>query len=214
MTRCLIIGASGGIGAALAQVETGEVIGLSRADDGLDVTDEASVDTAFARLEGVFDRIWVAFGILSAGQGPEKSLSALSAEEMQRVFAVNTIGVGLVLSRLPKVLAKTGKVGVLTARVGSIGDNRLGGWHSYRASKAAANQLIRGASIELARTHKGSTVVAMHPGTVATPFTENYNAPNKLSPVDAAERLKSVLDGLSADQTGQFFDYKGEVIPW
>jgi NAD(P)-dependent dehydrogenase (short-subunit alcohol dehydrogenase family) len=110
-------------------------------------------------------------------------------------------------------LAKSGRVGVLTARVGSIGDNRLGGWHSYRASKAAANQLIRGAAIELSRTHKGSVVAALHPGTVDTPFTAGYKA-QKLSPEASATKLIAVLDGLSADQTGGFFDYSGAEVPW
>jgi NAD(P)-dependent dehydrogenase (short-subunit alcohol dehydrogenase family) len=96
---------------------------------------------------------------------------------MARVFAVNTVGVAHVLSHLPRLLPKRGRsvTGVLTARVGSIGDNRIGGWHSYRASKAALNQIVHGAAIELGRTHRDAVIAALHPGTVATPFTEGYD---------------------------------------
>lgn len=210
MERNLVIGASGGIGAAMCAALGGQVVSVSRQCDGLDVTDAASVARVLGGLEAGFDRILVAFGVLGT---PEKSLSAINGDEMARVLAVNTIGVGLVLHHVPRLLAKSGRVGVLTARVGSIGDNRLGGWHSYRASKAAANQLIRGAAIELSRTHKGSVVAALHPGTVDTPFTAGYKA-QQLSPEASATKLIAVLDGLSADQTGGFFDYSGAEVPW
>ena len=214
MKRNLIIGASGGIGRAFCNVVDGEVIGLSRRDNGLDVTDPASVDRVFGAIEGPFDRIIIAIGILAPdGAAPEKSLSAIDARTMAQVFAVNTIGVALILQQMPRLLASSGRVGVLSARVGSIGDNGLGGWHSYRASKAAVNQIIRGTALELKRTHKGSVVLALHPGTVDTPFTAGYAA-KKLTPTDSATALLSVLDGAGADQTGSFYDFNGASVPW
>lgn len=214
MKRNLIIGASGGIGRAFCDVLDGEVIGLSRRDNGLDVTDPASVDRVFGAIEGPFDRIIIAVGILAPdGAAPEKSLSAIDAQTMAQVFAVNTIGVALILQQMLRLLAPSGRVGVLSARVGSIGDNGLGGWHSYRASKAAVNQIIRGTALELKRTHKGSVVLALHPGTVDTPFTAGYAA-KKLTPTDSATALLSVLDGAGADQTGSFYDFNGATVPW
>jgi NAD(P)-dependent dehydrogenase (short-subunit alcohol dehydrogenase family) len=214
MKRNLIIGASGGIGRAFCDVVDGEVIGLSRRDNGLDVTDPASVDRVFGAIEGPFDRVIIAVGILAPdGAAPEKSLSAIDARTMAQVFAVNTIGVALILQQMPRLLASSGRVGVLSARVGSIGDNGLGGWHSYRASKAAVNQIIRGTALELKRTHKGSVVLALHPGTVDTPFTAGYAA-KKLTPTDSATALLSVLDGAGADQTGSFYDFNGATVPW
>ncbi|APO85973.1 SDR family NAD(P)-dependent oxidoreductase [Marivivens sp. JLT3646] len=214
MKRNLIIGASGGIGRAFCDVVDGEVIGLSRRDNGLDVTDPASVDRVFGAIEGPFDRVIIAVGILAPdGAAPEKSLSAIDAQTMAQVFAVNTIGVALILQQMPRLLAPSGRVGVLSARVGSIGDNGLGGWHSYRASKAAVNQIIRGTALELKRTHKGSVVLALHPGTVDTPFTAGYAA-KKLTPTDSATALLSVLDGAGADQSGSFYDFNGATVPW
>ncbi len=216
MGRAIVIGASGGIGAALADhlASSHEVVRLSRSADGLDVTDGASVAAAFAGLDGPFDVAFVATGILAPpGRAPEKSLDAIDAEIMARILAVNAIGPALVLGQLAPLLADDARVGVLTARVGSIGDNRMGGWHSYRAAKAAANQIVHGAAIEIARRRKGSVVVALHPGTVETPFTEGYRAP-KVAPDEAAANLVRVLTSLDPAETGGFFDYAGERIEW
>ncbi|MEM7490220.1 MAG: C factor, cell signaling protein, partial [Pseudomonadota bacterium] len=95
----------------------------------------------------------------------------------------------------------------------SIGDNKMGGWYSYRAAKAAANQITHGAAIEIGRKRKGSVVVALHPGTVETTFTQGYKAP-KVSAAEAAENLVGVLTSLDPSQTGGFFDYAGVEIPW
>ena len=105
-------------------------------------------------------------------------------------------------------------MGVLTARVGSIGDNRMGGWHSYRASKAAANQILRGAAIEIGRKRKEAVVVALHPGTVETPFTADYPGHRKMGAPEAAGKLLDVLEGLGPAQSGGFFDYAGAEVPW
>lgn len=213
MEKTLIIGASGGIGAALAQACAGQAVTtLSRSVDGFDVTDPASIERGLANLDGPFDQIIVALGILGT---PEKSLSAITADEMQRVFATNTIGPALILRHAGRLLAPQGKIAILSARVGSIGDNSIGGWHSYRASKAALNQIIRGAAIELGRTNKGSVCVALHPGTVETPFTAKYAGRHSTVPApEAANNLLSVIANLTPDQTGQFFDYAGQPIQW
>lgn len=219
--RNLIIGASGGIGAALAARLAGQgevVVGLSRRADGLDVTDETSVARVIGGLDGAFDRVFIATGGLEIdGHRPEKSVQALDPAAMAAQFALNAIGPALVLkhlmARLPKGHAC--RIGVLSARVGSIGDNRLGGWHSYRAAKAALNQLVHGAAIELARRHPASVLVSLHPGTVATPLTAAYAGQHPtVAPAVAAGHLIAVLDGLTAAQSGGFYDWRGQEIPW
>lgn len=220
MNTALIIGASGGIGAALAARlrERGvAVTGLSRRADGLDVTDPESVAAVLGALDGPFDLIVIATGILAPqGRQPEKALDHVDAAALAELFAVNSIGPALVLRHVPRLLARGGRpvVAVLTARVGSIADNALGGWYGYRASKAAANQIVRTAAIEIARKHGSATVVALHPGTVATPFTEKYPAHKKASPSDAAAHLLAVIDGLTPQDSGGFFDWQGKTVPW
>tara|TARA_B110000977_G_scaffold177144_1_gene233381 strand:- start:4648 stop:5286 length:639 start_codon:yes stop_codon:yes gene_type:complete len=212
MENILIIGASGGIGAALAMTAQGNVTALSRAVDGLDVTDPISVDRILGKLDGPFDSIIVAIGVLGT---PEKSLSAIDADAMLNVLRVNAVGPALILRHVPRLLAAGGRVAVLSARVGSIGDNAIGGWHSYRASKAALNQIVHGGAIELARTNKGSVCIALHPGTVATPFTQNYVGRHAaVLPEVAAANLWGVIAGLTPEQTGKFFDFSGKEIPW
>jgi NAD(P)-dependent dehydrogenase (short-subunit alcohol dehydrogenase family) len=218
--RALIIGASGGIGAALAAAldKRGvKVTGLSRQIDGLDVTDPESVDRVLGALEGPFDLIFVASGILAPkGHAPEKSLDAIDASVMAQTLAVNAIGPALILRHAPRLLPREGRsvLAVLTARVGSIGDNRMGGWYSYRASKAAANQIVHGAAIEIGRKRKEAVVVALHPGTVATPFTTDYPGHRKVAPDKAAMNLLGVIDGLTPAETGRFFDWAGQEVPW
>jgi NAD(P)-dependent dehydrogenase (short-subunit alcohol dehydrogenase family) len=221
MIDALVIGASGGIGRAMAEemkARGGNVTTLSRSADGLDVADPASVSRVMGALEGPFQTVFVSVGILAPdGQSPEKQIAALDPGVMARVFAVNTIGVAHLLSHLPRLLPKTGRsvTGVLTARVGSIGDNQIGGWHSYRASKAALNQIVHGAAIELGRTHRDAIIGALHPGTVATPFTEGYEPRHgKVTPEEAATNLCDVMERLTREQSGGFFDYAGREIPW
>jgi NAD(P)-dependent dehydrogenase (short-subunit alcohol dehydrogenase family) len=221
MIDALVIGASGGIGSAMVAEMTargGNVTALSRSGDGLDVADPASVDRVLGALEGPFQTVFVSVGILAPeGHGPEKQIAALDPGIMSRVFAVNTIGVAHVLSHLPRLLPKTGRsvTGVLTARVGSIGDNGIGGWHSYRASKAALNQIVHGVGIELGRTHRDAVIAALHPGTVATPFTDGYDPKHgKVSAEEAARNLCDVMERLTREQSGGFYDYAGREIPW
>ncbi len=219
MNKALIIGASGGIGAALMralEARSVAVTGLSRREDGLDVTDADSVARVLGALEPGFDLVIVASGILAPeGARPEKALSEIDAEVMARVMAVNAIGPALVLRALPRLLAEGPcKIGVLTARVGSIGDNALGGWYAYRASKAAANQIVHTAAIEIARKRKQAVVVALHPGTVETPFTADYPGHRKVAPDQAAANLLGVLDGLGPADNGGFFDWAGKAVAW
>jgi NAD(P)-dependent dehydrogenase (short-subunit alcohol dehydrogenase family) len=168
------------------------------------------------KLQGTFDTVFVAIGILAAGGVPEKSLAAVDADQMARVFSVNAAGPALILAQIERLLPPTGHsvVGVLSARVGSIGDNKIGGWHSYRASKAALNQIVRGAAIEIGRKRRDAVVVALHPGTVATEFTQNYPAHRKVTPAIAAANLCDVMGGLEAAQSGGFFDYSGAAVVW
>lgn len=221
MDRVLIIGASGGIGAALAAVwgaQGAGVVGLSRSVNGFDVTDEASVEAHLSRLEGPFDAVVVATGALAVGGAvPEKTIRAVTAQGMADQFAVNTIGPALVLRHAARLLPRKGRsvCAVLTARVGSIGDNRIGGWTSYRAAKAATNQIVHTTAIELARTHPELVCVALHPGTVQTPFTAKYLGRHPAVPApQAARNLVNVMNGLTAAQTGGFFDWSGREIMW
>ena len=206
---------------ALAEALRGqgaEVVGLSRSGDGFDITDEVSVEAHLATLEGPFDGLIVASGALEIeGAEPEKSIRAVSARAMADQFAVNAIGPALVLRHAARLLPRKGRsvCAVLTARVGSIGDNKIGGWTSYRAAKAAANQIVHTTAIELARTHKELACVSLHPGTVQTPFTEKYLARHPAVPAaEAALNLLNFMNGLQAAQTGGFFDWSGAEVVW
>ncbi len=221
MERALVIGASGGIGSAIAAALGARgvaVTGVSRSVDGLDVTDEGSVEAALAELEGPFDLIFIATGALEIhGAAPEKSLDQVTAKRLADQFALNCIGPSLVLKHARHLLPRDRRAvfAALSARVGSIGDNRLGGWYAYRTAKAALNQMIHTAAIELKRTHKKSICVALHPGTVATDFTAKYAGRHKTVPPETAARnLLSVLDGLTPEQTGRFYDWAGKPVPW
>lgn len=221
--RALVFGATGGIGSAVLQAlqadeRCGEAIGLSR-QDGFDLEDEASIATAAERLgSSDFDLLFDATGGLQlGGYGPEKALRAIEPAGMARQFAVNAIGPALILkhfaSRLPR--GRRSLFGTLSARVGSIGDNHLGGWISYRAAKAALNQIVRTAAIEVARQRPEAVLAALHPGTVATRLSEPFAAHHdRLSPEEAAAALLSVLDVLPAERSGCFVAYDGKPIEW
>lgn len=221
MTNALVVGASGGIGAAIgAALDAAgqQVTRLSRRTHGLDITDEASVAACMAQLQGPFDTVFIATGALEIGSHlPEKSLRSVTAEGLLAQFRTNAIGPVLVLKHLMPHLPRDRPVhvGILSARVGSIGDNGLGGWHSYRAAKAALNQLVHTAAIELARSHKQAVLALLHPGTVATNFTAKYagHHPTVLAD-EAAQNLISVLGSLEPAQSGGFYDWAGQRVPW
>lgn len=219
--RTLVLGASGGVGGALVKELRGrgaEVIGLSRRDHGLDLTDQASVARIAQMLEGSFDLIFNATGALQIGADrPEKSLSAIDAHAMEAQFALNATGVALALRYFTPLLHRSGRsvFASLSARVGSIGDNRLGGWISYRAAKAAQNQIIRTAAIEIARKRPEAIVVALHPGTVVTDLSAPYAAAHpRISAQQSAQALLAVIDRLTPADTGSFWDWKGQRVEW
>ena len=219
--RNLIVGASGGIGSAVVVYLDSlgeEVITLSRRDDGLDIRDEASIKQSVGGLSGAFDRILIVTGALALDDnGPEKTIDILHQDVMAAQFATNAIGPALSIKHLYEFLHEDRRsvLAVLSARVGSIGDNRLGGWVSYRAAKAALNQIVHSAAIEINRKRKDAIVVSYHPGTVQTDLTRKYvgNHP-AVSPAEAAQNMISVLDSLSAEDSGGFFDWQGETVPW
>ena len=229
-----VFGASGGIGRALsaALVERGLTVWAgSRSRERLvegtrpfrfDLGDEDSIRQAADLMrDDPPDLVIVATGVLtlSDGTGPERSFKAIDGAAMARMFAANTIGPALIAKHMLPLLPRDRRClfAALSARVGSIGDNRLGGWHSYRASKAALNMLVRNFAIEFARTHKQGVVAALHPGTVDTALSEPFqgNVPDRqlTKPSRAAENLLTVIDGLTPEDSGGHFDWKGETIP-
>ena len=219
--RVLVIGASGGIGAALVEgcrARGDAVTPLSRSADGLDLTDEASVSAVLEAVASPFDAVFIATGALEIDSAsPEKSIRSITQKAMLDQFALNAVGPALVLRHASKLLPRDRRAvfAVLSARVGSIGDNRLGGWISYRSAKAAVNQIVHTAAIELSRSHPQSICVALHPGTVETPFTEKYLGRHPaVSPEEAASNLLNVVDGLTPAESGGFFDWTGKAVPW
>jgi NAD(P)-dependent dehydrogenase (short-subunit alcohol dehydrogenase family) len=233
----VVIGASGGIGSALvAQLADdsrfGRVLALSRAavtDDNarivrsaIDITDEASIAAAAAqaRALGAVRLVIVASGLLHGdGVRPEKHWGELDGATLARIFAVNSIGPALVGKHFLPLLPRDGRsvFAAISARVGSIEDNRLGGWYGYRASKAALNMLLRNFSIELKRRAPEAVCIGLHPGTVDTqlsqPFQNNV-APGKLfSPSESAAHLLRVIDGVTAADSGCVFAWDGARIP-
>jgi len=230
--RAVVIGASGGIGAAMAARLAADdryevVFGVSRsgrAPDGVaalkgDVTDTASLDAAAAAVGAPADLCIVASGVLHDGFRPERSWRALEADHLRRDFEINAIGPALAARAFLPLAPRQGRAvfAALSARVGSIGDNRLGGWHSYRASKAALNMILKTLSVELARTHPGLICVGLHPGTVDTalsePFQKGVAAEKLFSPEHSAACLLGVIEGLNPQDSGFVLDWKGERIP-
>lgn len=229
--RAVIIGASGGIGAAMAARLAADggyeaVFGVSRSGltpDGVaalqaDVTDLASLDAAAKAVGAPVDLCVVASGVLHDGFQPERSWRTLEADHLKRDFAVNAMGPALAARAFLPLAPREGRAvfAALSARVGSIGDNRLGGWHSYRASKAALNMILKTLSVELARTHPGMICVGLHPGTVDTALSEPFQkgvAPARLfSPEESATHLLAVIEGLTQGDSGFVLDWKGDRI--
>lgn len=237
----VVVGGAGGVGGALAQALAGDsaydrIIVLSRRrpasgqtdSDRLtwlaaDILDEASLAEAACQIAalGTPTLILIATGVLQAeGLTPEKSMRALDLAALTRILQVNAVGPALVAKHLlpltprdrPSVLA------ALSARVGSIGDNQLGGWYGYRASKAALNMLIRTLAIEHRRTRPLGLCVALHPGTVDTalsaPFQAGVADGRLFTPETSARALLAVIAGLGPDDNGGFFAWNGETIPW
>lgn len=223
----IIIGATGGIGAGLFESLKDHdgfdtVLGLSRHSvPAIDILDEASIAAAadHVRQSGItLTLIIVATGILHKdGRGPEKSIRELDADWMVENYRLNAVAPALIAKHFLPLMPRTGRscFAALSARVGSISDNRLGGWHSYRASKAALNMLIRNLSIEWQRKNPEAIIVGLHPGTVETglsaPFKGNPEH-ERFTPAKAASQLLDVLQGLEADDSGRVFAYDGRMV--
>lgn len=235
MSDVLIFGAGSALARAIAarSAQLGRrVVGVGRAPSSDDAFQEYFScdysDTGLAELARQLRaaaiapaEVWCCIGMLhDDALSPEKRLEDLDSEALARYFAVNTIIPALILKHLSTVIVSTEqpKVAFLSAQVGSIGDNALGGWYGYRASKAALNMLVKTASIELARRHRDVCVVALHPGTtrsaLSEPFAARIPSHRLYAPETSAERLVGVLQGLGPDDNGGFFHWSGEPLPW
>ncbi len=223
MTEHALIVGAGGIGSALAAHLRAdprfESVRLLGRDSGLDVFDEAQL-AALATAGPAPTLVIVTTGMLhDATQQPEKSLRDLDAGRLARSFAINTIAPALVAKHLLPSLPRDSRFvfAVLGARVGSIGDNRTGGWHGYRASKAALVMMIKSLAIETARSRPDAIVVALHPGTVNTPMSKPFQRgvpDDKLFPPEVSARhLIAVIDGLTPADSGGHFAWDGSRIP-
>lgn len=231
-----VFGASGGIGTALCEAlaaagceriyagsrRGGALQGTAFERFSFDLTGEASIAAAAETMRAEPPEwVIVATGVLTLpdGTGPERSYKRLDPAAMAEVFAMNTIGPALIAKHmLPLMPRGQGfTFAALSARVGSISDNRLGGWHSYRASKAALNMLIRNFAIETARTHPDSVIVGLHPGTVdsalSAPFQSGLAEGQLTAPQVAAANLIGVLSRLTPEQSGRVFDFRGDEVP-
>lgn len=220
----LVFGASGALGAAFADAlqddpRCARVIGLSRqGDPALELGSEASIAQAAGRLmpQGPFHLVVDATGALTLdGRGPEKRLDELNADALLRALQVNAVGPALLLKHFAPLLASGERVvwAKLSARVGSIEDNRKGGWYGYRAAKAALNQLLQTSAIEL-RRRPDLVVAALQPGTVRSALSRPFVGDAAMDPAESAQRLLAVLDGLPATGRAHFVDHQGLSIPW
>ncbi|WP_348694106.1 SDR family NAD(P)-dependent oxidoreductase [Stutzerimonas balearica] len=223
--RALVIGASGGIGAALVAAlledpRCAQVVELGRATQpALDLAEPASIERAAAALagQGAFQLIVNAAGVLhDESFMPEKRLADLNPAQLLATFQVNTFGPALLLRYFCGLLDRQrGVLAMLSAKVGSIGDNRLGGWYSYRASKAALNMLIKTAAIEVRRSQPNAVLLALHPGTVNSALSQPFRGAEIGRPAAvAAHDLLRVIDSLGPEASGSFHAYDGQPLPW
>ncbi|CAI8226653.1 MAG: C-factor [Alphaproteobacteria bacterium] len=222
--RALIFGARGGLGAAFVDAleQRCQVTGMTRAD--IDICDEAALAALADRekAHGPLHLIINATGLLhdaAADIRPEKALQQITAAVMAEVLAVNTIGPALIAKYFLPLLAREEKAVMahLSARVGSISDNRMGGWTSYRAAKAAQNMVVKNAAIETARRDKQKIIIGLHPGTVdsdlSAPFQANVAADKLFTPMQSVDYLLHVIDGLAPQDSGKVFAWDGQEVP-
>jgi NAD(P)-dependent dehydrogenase (short-subunit alcohol dehydrogenase family) len=223
--RALIIGSSGTIGSAFIELlqsnpSCSEVVGIHRHSEyPLDYQNPSSIEGCASSLSAKepFQLIINTIGVLhSKDWMPEKKLDDVNAEQLMELLKINTIGPALTIRNFSKLLDRNhGIMVTLSAKVGSIEDNRLGGWYSYRASKAALNMLIKTASIELARTKPNVALIAMHPGTVNSRFSKPFRGEQiGRPPLDAVSDMFTVIENLTIEDSGSFISYSGEKLPW
>jgi len=231
----VVIGAGGGIGQAFIQhlsqskkVKFLHAFSRQKPDlpdrvvwNGIDIMDEESVKAAAGMIEEKIDIVLVAIGMLYDDKTqPEKSVRDINIENFEKIFAVNTIAPALMIKYFCPLLTRERRsvFSALSARVGSISDNQIGGWYAYRASKAALNMLLKNASIEIGRRNKGASIIGLHPGTVDTHLSEPFqgNVPEgKLFTAEySTQKMLEVINTSQSDKTGRIFDYAGkEVLP-
>ncbi len=221
----LIIGSSGAIGQAFDErlqqdPRCGSITRIGRNEQiSLDLTDPESIaEAAKAATEfGPFHFILVCTGVLHLETiTPEKKLGDINAEQMHTIFQINTFGPALILKHFHGLLSKERAIfALISAKVGSIADNRLGGWYSYRASKAALNMLIKTSAIEIARLRPNAACVALHPGTVKSQLSQPFGGEQKgQEPEVAATHMLASLDGVTAGPQAVFLSYDGTILPW
>ena len=235
MKSVAIIGSSGAIGRAfldayIADKEISNIYSISRTEVeskderityiNIDVTDEASVKAAASKIgENRLDKLIVATGILHTELfGPEKSIKDIKIENFVKIFSVNAFGPALIGKYFLPLMKKDKKsiAAFLSARVGSISENKLGGWYAYRASKSALNQIIKNFSIESKRTNPAGIIIGLQPGTVKSklsePFQKNVKKGKLLLPKDSVKSLIRVIESVMQNDSGKIFDWKGEEI--
>ena len=235
MKNVAIIGSSGAIGRAfldayIADKDISNIYSISRTEVksndkriihiNIDVTDEVSVKAAASKIEeNRLDRLIVATGVLHTKSfGPEKSIKDIKIENFVKIFSVNTFGPALIGKHFLPLMTKDQKsiVAFLSARVGSISENKLGGWHAYRASKSALNQIIKNFSIEAKRTNSSGIIIGLQPGTVKSklsePFQKNVKKGKLFLPEDSVDSLIKVIENVMQNDSGKIFDWEGEEI--
>lgn len=230
-----VIGASGGIGSAFVkalalQGNVDKIYAFSRSktnfesarvvSEYIDITDEDSIEAAAKKCGDELDIVIVATGMLHNGESlPEKSLRNLDMKAMQECYAINTFGPALVAKHFLSLIPKNKKsiFTCLSARVGSISDNAIGGWHSYRASKSALNMVLKNISIEIGRRYKEAIILGLHPGTVDTQLSKPFQSNVKhdiFTPEKSALMLLKVMDKARVEDSGKVFDFDyKEIIP-
>lgn len=223
--RALIIGSSGTIGSAFQELlerhpACQEVYGIHRkSPHPIDYDDPNTIESSAKSLlkEGPFQLIINTIGVLHSDQWmPEKKLDDLNSEQLLKLLQINAVGPGLTIKHFSKLLDPAGSVmASLSAKVGSIEDNRLGGWYSYRASKAALNMLIKTAAIEFGRTKPNCALLALHPGTVNSRLSQPFKGQQiGRPPLDAVQDMLDVLLAVKKEDSGSFISYAGERLPW
>ena len=223
--KALIIGSSGTIGSAFMELLQSNplctsVIGLHRHSEiPIDYQHPESIEIAAKALapEGPFQLIINTIGVLHTSEWmPEKRLDDMSSDQMMELMQINAICPALTIKYFSKLLdANHSVLATLSAKVGSIEDNRLGGWYSYRASKAALNMLIKTAAIEFARTKPNTALIALHPGTVNSSLSQPFRGEQiGRPPLDAAGDMLEVIESLKKQDSGTFISYSGERLPW